>query len=146
MPTADCRSLNLHLDYTRFPPNDNNTQLLAEDYVNMGAIRAKKSAFPEPLIQELNKTVLVVGGGVTGLNAAINSAKAGYNVVLVEKKSNLGGFPYSKYKKWETKPPFDKNVWIKEGLDDLISQVENSKKIKIYKNSKIKSVSGDANV
>ncbi|MHB1545454.1 MAG: hydrogenase iron-sulfur subunit [bacterium] len=124
------------------PPNDNNTQLLAEDYVNMGAIRAKKSAFPEPLIQELNKTVLVVGGGVTGLNAAINSAKAGYNVVLVEKKSNLGGFPYSKYKKWETKPPFDKNVWIKEGLDDLISQVENSKKIKIYKNSKIKSVSG----
>ena len=124
------------------PPNDNNTQLLAEDYINMGAVRAKKSAFPEPLIQDLNKTVLVVGGGVTGLNAAINSAKAGYEVVLVEKKSNLGGFPYSKYKKWETKPPFDKNIWIKEGLDELISQVENSKKIKIYKNSKIKSVSG----
>ncbi len=124
------------------PPNDNNTQLLAEDYINMGAVRAKKSAFPEPLIQDLNKTVLVVGGGVTGLNAAINSAKAGYDVVLVEKKSNLGGFPYSKYKKWETKPPFDKNIWIKEGLDELINQVENSKKIKIYKNSKIKSISG----
>jgi quinone-modifying oxidoreductase subunit QmoB len=123
-------------------PNDNNTQLLAEDYINMGAVRAKKSAFPEPLIQDLNKTVLVVGGGVTGLNAAINSAKAGYDVVLVEKKSNLGGFPYSKYKKWETKPPFDKNIWIKEGLDELINQVENSKKIKIYKNSKIKSISG----
>jgi quinone-modifying oxidoreductase subunit QmoB len=124
------------------PPNDNNTQLLAEDYINMGAVRAKKSAFPEPLIQDLNKTVLVVGGGVTGLNAAINSAKAGYNVVLVEKKSDLGGFPHSKYKKWETKPPFDKNIWIKQGLDELISEAENSKKIKIYKNSKIKSVSG----
>ena len=124
------------------PPNDNNTQLLAEDYINMGASKAKKAAFPEPLIQDLNKTVLVVGGGITGLNAAINSAKAGYEVVLVEKKSNLGGFPYSKYKKWEIKPPFDKNIWIKEGLDELISQVESSKKIKIYKNSKIKSVSG----
>ncbi|MHB1696944.1 MAG: FAD-dependent oxidoreductase [bacterium] len=124
------------------PPNDNNTQLLAEDYINMGAVRAKKSAFPEPLIQDLNKTVLVVGGGVTGLNAAINSAKAGYNVVLVEKKSDLGGFPHSKYKKWETKPPFDKNIWIKEGLDELIGEAENSKKIKIYKNSKIKSISG----
>ncbi len=123
-------------------PNDNNTQLLAEDYINMGASRAKKAAFPEPLIQDLNKTVLVVGGGVTGLNAAINSAKAGYDVVLVEKKSNLGGFPYSKYKKWETNPPFDKNIWIKEGLDGLINTVENSKKIKIYKNSKIKFVSG----
>ncbi len=124
------------------PANDDNTQLLAEDYVNMGASRAKKAACPEPLIQDLNKTVLVVGGGVTGLNAALNSAKAGYDVILVEKKSYLGGFPYSKYKKWETKPPFDKNVWIKEGLDALINSVENSKKIKIYENSKIKSVSG----
>ena len=124
------------------PPNDNNTQLLAEDYINMGASKAKKAAFPEPLIQELNKTVLVVGGGVTGLNAAVNSAKAGYDVVMVEKKSNLGGFPYSKYKKWETKPPFDKNIWIKDGLDALINEAENSKKIKIYKNSKIKSISG----
>ncbi|MHB8232890.1 MAG: hydrogenase iron-sulfur subunit [bacterium] len=124
------------------PPNDNNTQLLAEDYINMGGSKAKKAAFPEPLIQDLNKTVLVVGGGVTGLNAAINSAKAGYDVVLVEKKSNLGGFPYSKYKKWETNPPFDKNIYIKEGLDELISSVETSKKIKIYKNSKIKSISG----
>ena len=124
------------------PPNDNNTQLLAEDYIGMGITRAKKSDFPEPLIQDLNKTILVVGGGVTGLNAAINSVKAGYNVVLVEKKSNLGGFPYSKYKKWETEPPFDKNIYIEESLNELINEVENSKKIKIYKNSKIKSVSG----
>ncbi len=124
------------------PPNDNNTQLLAEDYIGMGIARAKKASFPEPLIQNLNKTVLVVGGGVTGLNSAINSAKAGYNVVLVEKKSNLGGFPYSKYKKWETNPPFDKNIYIKNGLDELIDGVENSKNIKIYKNSKIRSISG----
>jgi quinone-modifying oxidoreductase subunit QmoB len=124
------------------PPNDNNTQLLAEDYIGMGITRAKKSDFPEPLIQDLNKTILVVGGGVTGLNAAINSAKAGYDVVLVEKKSNLGGFPYSKYKKWETEPPFDKNIYIGESLNELINEVENAKKIKIYKNSKIKSVSG----
>ena len=82
------------------PQNDDNTQLLAEDYINMGASRAKKAAFPEPLVQELNKTVLVVGGGVTGLNASVNAAKAGYGVVLVEKKQNLGGFPFSKYKKW----------------------------------------------
>ena len=124
------------------PPNDNNTQLLAEDYIGMGITRAKKSDFPEPLIQDLNKTILVVGGGVTGLNAAINSAKAGYDVVLVEKKSNLGGFPYSKYKKWETEPPFDKNIYIGESLNKLINEVENAKKIKIYKNSKIKSISG----
>lgn len=124
------------------PPNDNNTQLLAEDYIGMGIVKAKKASFPEPLVQELNKTVLVIGGGVTGLNSAINSAKAGYNVVLVESKQHLGGFPYSKYKKWETNPPFDKNIYIKNGLDELINGVESSKNIKIYKNSKIKSISG----
>ncbi len=123
-------------------PNDNNTQLLAEDYVGMGIARAKKASLPEPLIQELNKTILVIGGGVTGLNSAINSAKAGYDVILVEKKSNLGGFPHSKYKKWETNPPFDKNIYIKTGLDELINEVGNSKNIKVYKNSKIKSISG----
>ncbi|MCL4321370.1 MAG: hydrogenase iron-sulfur subunit [Deltaproteobacteria bacterium] len=124
------------------PPNDNNTQLLAEDNIGMGIARAKKAEFPEPLVQELNKTILVIGGGVTGLNSALNAEKAGYSVVLVEKKSNLGGFPYSKYKKWEANPPFDKNILIKNGMDELISGVENSKNIKIYKNSKIKSISG----
>ncbi|MFW0884689.1 hydrogenase iron-sulfur subunit [Candidatus Acidulodesulfobacterium sp. H_13] len=124
------------------PPNNDNTQFLAEDYINMGIAKAKKAEPPIPLVQDLNKTILVVGGGVTGLNSAINSAKAGYNVVLVEKKPNFGGFPYSKYKKWETKPPFDKNVHIKEGLDRLINEVETSNNIKIYKNSKIRSISG----
>ncbi len=124
------------------PSNNDNTQSLAEDYINMGIAKAKKAEPPVPLIQDLNKTILVVGGGVTGLNSAINSAKAGYNVVLVEKKPNFGGFPYSKYKKWETKPPFDKNVYIKEGLDRLISEVETSNNIKVYKNSKIRSISG----
>lgn len=124
------------------PANDPNTQLLAEDYVNMGIARAKKADFPEPLVQDLSRTVLVIGGGVTGLNAAVNAAKAGYDSIIVEKEAHLGGFPHSKYKKWETNPPFDKNVSIKEGLDKLIKEAETSGRIKIYKSSKIKSISG----
>lgn len=124
------------------PPNDNNTQLLAEDYMGMGIARAKKAEFPIPLLQDLDKTVLVIGGGTTGINAAVNAEKAGYKVILVEKKANLGGFPYSKYKKWEVNPPFDKNINIKNGMDELISSAESSKNIKIYKGSDIKSISG----
>lgn len=124
------------------PSADNNTQLLAEDYIGMGIARAKKAECPIPLIQDINKTVLVVGGGTTGLNAAINATQAGYKVILVEKKANLGGFPYSKYKKWEVNPPFDKNINIKNGMDELINSVESSKNIKIYKSSDIKSISG----
>jgi Heterodisulfide reductase, subunit A and related polyferredoxins len=37
------------------------------------------------------KTVLVIGGGVTGLKAASELAGMGYNVSLVEKEDYLGG-------------------------------------------------------
>jgi heterodisulfide reductase subunit A-like polyferredoxin/coenzyme F420-reducing hydrogenase delta subunit len=123
-------------------PNSNGAQTLAEDYLRMGITRAKKAEITVPLAAELNKTILVVGGGVTGLTAALNSAKAGYNAILIEKKGHLGGFPYLKYKKWETSPPFENNVLIADNLSKLIDNVENSKRIKIYKNSEIEEISG----
>jgi len=123
-------------------PNSKSAQMLAEDYLRMGIVRAKKAEITVPLTAELNKTILVIGGGVTGLTAALNSAKAGYNVILIEKKEILGGFPYLKYKKWETSPPFENNLLIKNDLGKLIDNVENSKKIKIYKNSEIIEISG----
>ena len=36
-------------------------------------------------------TVLVVGGGVSGLQAALDLADAGFSVCLVEKRSTIGG-------------------------------------------------------
>ena len=123
-------------------PNSTGAQMLAEDYLRMGIARAKKAEITVPLAAELNKAILVVGGGVTGLTSALNSAKAGYNVILIEKKEHLGGFPYLKYKKWETSPPFENNLLIKNDLGKLIDNVESSKKIKIYKNSEINEISG----
>ena len=38
-----------------------------------------------------NQTILVVGGGVTGITAALEAAAAEYEVVLVEKQAQLGG-------------------------------------------------------
>lgn len=37
------------------------------------------------------KTILVVGGGISGMTTAIEAAEAGYKAVIVEKKSYLGG-------------------------------------------------------
>ncbi len=34
---------------------------------------------------------LVIGGGVSGMNAALGIADAGYDVYIVEKESELGG-------------------------------------------------------
>ena len=38
-----------------------------------------------------NETILVVGGGISGMTAALEAAETGKNVVLVEKNPALGG-------------------------------------------------------
>lgn len=38
-----------------------------------------------------SQTILVVGGGIAGLTAAIEAAETGYDVILVEKEAYLGG-------------------------------------------------------
>lgn len=42
-------------------------------------------------IQTTNQTILVVGGGISGVTAALEAAEAGRDVVLVEKNPYLGG-------------------------------------------------------
>ena len=42
-------------------------------------------------VQTTNQTILVVGGGMSGVTAALEAAEAGYDVVLVEKNPYLGG-------------------------------------------------------
>ncbi|MEW5723340.1 MAG: FAD-dependent oxidoreductase [Thermodesulfobacteriota bacterium] len=69
-------------------------QMAAEDYLRMGLTKVKKMELPEGYFpdQEQSKDILVVGGGVTGLTAALEVAKAGYKCHLVEKEKELGGF------------------------------------------------------
>ncbi len=73
-------------------PSQEDTQMLAEDMIRMGVARASRVELPkaEPLPAE--RSVLVVGGGPTGMAAALGVARAGYKAVLVEKESGLGGW------------------------------------------------------
>ena len=74
------------------PPKDEDTQMLAEDYLRMGIVKAQKAEPLEPLAETVSKRLLVVGGGAAGLTAALEAAEAGYEVTLVEKEARLGGF------------------------------------------------------
>jgi heterodisulfide reductase subunit A len=53
-----------------------------------------KAARLEPLVQKripVTRRVLVVGGGIAGIQASLDIADAGYDVVLVEKQPTIGG-------------------------------------------------------
>jgi len=67
-------------------------QMLAEDYLKMGMARVEKSQLPEAYqVENFNRRILVIGGGITGLTAALDAADAGYDVTVVEKQAELGG-------------------------------------------------------
>jgi quinone-modifying oxidoreductase subunit QmoA len=40
---------------------------------------------------DVHRTILVVGGGIAGITAAVEAAEAGYDVTLIEKNAYLGG-------------------------------------------------------
>ncbi len=69
---------------------DNATQK-AETLVQMAISRVKHL---EPLVEEtlpLTKKTLVIGGGIAGIQAALDLADSGYDVTLVEKSPSIGG-------------------------------------------------------
>ncbi len=42
-------------------------------------------------VEAINQNILVIGGGMSGVTAALEAAEAGYNVILLEKRPYLGG-------------------------------------------------------
>ena len=66
-------------------------KIMANDYVNMGVVKLQKSEKPDSAAIEGVKRILVIGGGWTGLTAALEASATGYDVVLVEKNGELGG-------------------------------------------------------
>lgn len=53
--------------------------------------KARRNEPLEPLGTPVTRRLLVVGGGIAGLSAALQVAEAGYEVVLVERQAELGG-------------------------------------------------------
>jgi heterodisulfide reductase subunit A2 len=65
--------------------------LKAKDLVRSAAARARGLEARPELEVPLTQSTLVIGGGVAGIQAALDLADAGFQVVLVEKEPSIGG-------------------------------------------------------
>ncbi len=107
----------------------------AKDLVRMAVSSA---ALTHPLtdhVLPMNKDILVVGGGVTGMNAALNLADKGFKVYLIEKSGELGGVAKDIRRTLEGE---DVNLYMR----DLIERTKGHNKIQVLLNAIIVDHSG----
>jgi len=116
-------------------------QMKAEDYIKMGMIRLEKVKLPEAYQTEsFSKKILVLGGGVTGMSAAVDAAKAGYEVTVVEKTNALGGYAAKLRSQMPVAEPFE--TLQAPVVDALIQEIEANGNIDVRTNTEVARIAG----
>ncbi len=107
----------------------------AKDIVRMSVSRAN---LLQPLYKEkveFNNSGLVIGGGIAGMNAALDIADKGFHVTLVEKSDELGGLlkTYTKLQDGRS---------TNEVLEPIIERVESHDNITVLKDAELMELEG----
>ena len=126
------------------PDNDEaneTTQEMADDYIRMACFESKFQKLPQRSgEQELNKNILVVGGGISGMTAAIEAAAAGYPATIVEKAGELGGVMGQLHKRVASTSPYAEPE--DTTVADLIAKIEAASNITVHLNSTVTKTAG----
>ena len=64
----------------------------AKDTVRMAVAKARLLEPLKPIELPMTKKVMVIGGGIAGINAALDLADMGFKVYMVEKTETIGGY------------------------------------------------------
>lgn len=117
-------------------------QMMAEDYLKMGIARVAKIDMAEPyLIESMSRKVLVIGGGVTGMSAALDVAKCGYDVTIVEKETEMGGHGNHWRKQLPLAYPYE--TLIPPTIADKVEKVNAHPKITVKTDTVVARIAGE---
>ncbi len=107
----------------------------AKDIVKMAASKAILSKpLPEPEMT-VNQQALIVGGGISGLEAAKNLSRQGYVTYVIEKSGKLGGHAAKLYKTW-------KDEYMGDYFENLIDDIKEEPALLFWLNAEIIEVKG----
>ncbi len=121
---------------------EEDAEMAAADYIRMGLAKLEMISQPQPYIPEqVSREILVVGGGISGVTAALEGAKAGYRIHLVEKEEVLGGLAAKLYRQTPYEIPYKKLMppLIAEKLEAL----KKEDKITVHTSTTIAKISGE---
>ena len=107
----------------------------AKDLVRMAIHRATLLEPIPSLSVSVNKSALVIGGGVAGMTAALSLADQGFNATLVEKSGSLGGAARDVHTTWSGED-------VQRFLKDLIDRVSRHPMITVLTWAEVVEASG----
>jgi len=108
----------------------------AKDLVRMAVAKARVLEPLQNRFIEIEHDALVIGGGISGMTAALELANQGFMTHLVERSEELGGQMQHLYYL------LDENAKPQNELFSIIDKVRNHPKIKLYTSTNIKIIEG----
>ncbi|NLZ41113.1 MAG: CoB--CoM heterodisulfide reductase iron-sulfur subunit A family protein, partial [Comamonadaceae bacterium] len=114
---------------------------MADDYVRMACAELKRLKVPAGNPDRGDaRRILVVGGGVSGLTAALEAAEAGYDVLLVERESELGGWAARLWKRMPSREPYGEPA--ETGIGQLIERANAHPRIEVMLGAQVAQTRG----
>ena len=107
----------------------------SKEMVRMAVAKASKQEPIPDLSVDINKSALVIGGGISGMNSALSLAEQGFQVSLVEKTSTLGGAALDIGKTWSGED-------VQHYLSELKEKISAQENIDLFLDAEITESSG----
>jgi heterodisulfide reductase subunit A len=108
----------------------------AKELVKMAVAKSRLLTPEAKGRMDIKGKVLIIGGGVSGMTAALESSRQGFETVIVEKEDSLGGYFNSAF--WVSSKGREASTLI----EPLISQIESDPNVTVKLNSTLKEIEG----